>query len=203
MPEHVTHASRELLPVGSHHPCVLEVLEANLIGIFQFFLFAATAATKKQLSGNTRDSAIKIVSKISLGKVQSLLLIRWSQRDANRFSGGLIALGGNATDRDQDISLRIVCGSAPASDRIGNDGKAGRLAHLPFKVAVYVHYLTRSEISCLHIERIQKEHPATTKDTPIAVIQAIDRRIELVMAANGCQKKLVRLQVMLRDWANA
>jgi hypothetical protein len=143
------------------------------------------------------------VSKIALGKVQSLVLIRWSQRDANGFSGGLIALGSNAADRDQDIGFRIVGGSAPASDRIGDDGKAGRLSHLSFKVTVNVHDLTGLEISCLHIKRVQEKHPATTKDAPIAVIQSIDRRIELVVAANGGQKKLVRLEVMLRDWANA
>ena len=97
----------------------------------------------------------------------------------------------------------IVCGSAPAGDRIWNDGKAGCLAHFSFKVAVNVHDLTGLEISGLHIKRIEKEHPAAVKDTPIAVIQSIDRGIELIVAANGCQKKFVRLQVMLRDWANA
>ena len=70
-------------------------------------------------------------------------------------------------------------------------------------MTIYVHDLTGVEISGFHIQRVQEKHPATTKDTPIAVIQSIDRRIELIVAANGSQKKLVRLQVMLRDRANA
>jgi hypothetical protein len=36
-------------------------------------------------------------------------------------------------------------------------------------------------------------------DTPIAVVQSIDRGIELIVAANRRQKKLIRLQVVLRD----
>jgi hypothetical protein len=175
--------------------------------------FAAEAFTGKlcrtqmrretSTSGNTRHSAIQVACKICLRKVQGLVAICWSQRNANAFRGGLIALGGNTADRDQNIGLRIVCGSAPAGNRIWDDRKAGCLAQLSFKVTAYVHDLTGLEISCLHINRIQEEHPATIKDAPIAVIQSIDRGIVLIVAANRCQKKLVRLQVMLEDWANA
>ena len=84
----------------------------------------------------------------------------------------MIALGGNTADWDQNIGLRIVCGSAAAGDRIWDDRKAGCLAHLSFEVTVYIHDLTGSEISSLHIKWIQEEHPATIKDTPIAVIQS-------------------------------
>ena len=64
-------------------------------------------------SGNTRHCAIQVASKICLWKVQNLVGIFRSQRNANTFRGGLVALGGNATHRDQNIGLRIVCGSAP------------------------------------------------------------------------------------------
>ena len=70
------------------------------------------------------------------------------------------------------------------------------------KVAVNIHDLTGLEISCLHIERVEKEHPSAIKDASIAVVQSIDRGIELIVAANRGQKKFVRLQVMFRDWAN-
>jgi hypothetical protein len=36
-------------------------------------------------SANTRHSAIQVVSKICLWKVQSLVAICWSQRNANAF----------------------------------------------------------------------------------------------------------------------
>ena len=153
--------------------------------------------------GDTRHSATQVAINICLWKVQGLGGICWTQRNANAFRGGLVALGGNTADRDQNVGFRIVCGSAPAGNRIGDDRKAGRLAQLSFKVTVYVHDLTGLEISCLHIKRVQEKHPATSKDTPIAVIQSIDRGIELIVAANGGQKKLFRFQVMLRDWANA
>src|ERR1700685_4112935 len=115
------------------------------------------------------------------------------QSDANRFGGGLIAFGGHDTDRNQNVGLRIVCGSAPAGNRIGHDRKAGRLAHLAFKVTVYVDDLAGLEISFLHIKRVQEEHAAAIEDTTITVIESVDGGIELIVAANRCQKKLVRL----------
>jgi hypothetical protein len=119
------------------------------------------------------------VSKIRLGKMQGLVLIRWSQRGANGFSSGLIAFGSNATNRDQDIGLRIVGGSTPASDRIGDDGKAGRLAHLAFEVTLYVHDLTGLEVVCRHINRIQESDAVDMRtvgrpqDIPCKVLQVI------------------------------
>jgi hypothetical protein len=74
--------------------------------------------------------------------VSGLVGLRRAERNANAFIGGLIALGGDAADGDQNIGLRIVCGSAPAGNRIWNDGKAGCLAQLSFKVTVYVYDLT-------------------------------------------------------------
>src|ERR1700688_3411110 len=127
----------------------------------------------------------------------------WTQSNANRFSGGLVALGGDTTDRDQNMSLRIVRGSAAAGNRIRHDRKAGSLSHVAFKVTVYVYDLTGLEISFLHIQRGQEQHPAAIEDAPISVIQSIDRGIILIVAANCGQKELVRLQVMFRDWANA
>ena len=64
--------------------------------------------------------------------------------------------------------------------------QSGSLAHLSFKVTVNVHDLTGLKISCLHIKRVQEEHPAAIKDASIAVIQSIDRGIELIVAANRC-----------------
>src|SRR6202035_2089734 len=100
---------------------------------------------------------------------QGLAMICCSQRNANAFECGRIALGGNTADRNQNVGLRIVCGSAPEGDRIWDDGKTRCLAHLSFKVTVYIHDLTSLEISRLHIKRVQEEYPATIKDTPIAV----------------------------------
>src|SRR5271156_6590552 len=129
--------------------------------------------------------------------MQCLFAIGRSQRDADAFRGGVISLGGNTAGGGKNVGLRIVRGSAPASNRIGNDRKAGSLAHLSFEVAVNVHDLTGLKISCRHIERVQEKHPAAIKDTPIAVVQSIDRGIELIVATNRRQKKFVRLQLVL------
>jgi hypothetical protein len=48
--------------------------------------------------------------------VQRFVAISRSQRNANEFECGSIALGGNAADRDQNIGFRIVCGRAPPGD---------------------------------------------------------------------------------------
>jgi anaerobic selenocysteine-containing dehydrogenase len=82
--------------------------------------------------------------------VQCLIGICRSQRDPHTLSSRLITLGGNAADGDQNIGFRVVCGGAPAGDRVGNDREAGRLADLAFKVTVYVHNLAGLEIPCLH-----------------------------------------------------
>ena len=134
--------------------------------------------------------------------MERLGAIDGSQRNAYAFRGGLIALGGNTANGDQNIGLWIVRGSAPSRDRIGNDRKAGSLAHLTFKVTINIYDLTRLEIYCLHIERVEEEHSPAIKHTPIPVVESINRRIELIVAANRCQKKFVRLKVMFRDWAN-
>src|SRR5580704_14214511 len=144
----------------------LEFVPLNIGPSFNFL----ANAPETGISGDTGHCAIQVVSKVRLWKMQGLAVICRSQRYANGFSCGLIALGGNAADRDQNIGLRIVCGSAAAGDRIGDDGKARRLAHLSFKVAVYVYDLTGLEVSRLHIKRVQEEYPAAIKDTSIAVI---------------------------------
>ncbi|MDT7817045.1 MAG: hypothetical protein QOJ42_6961, partial [Acidobacteriaceae bacterium] len=120
-------------------------------------------------SGNAGHGSIHVVIEICPGKRQRLERFHRGQRDPNTFSRGLIALGGNAADGDQHIRLRIVCCRAPASDGVGNDGKAGRLADLSFKVTVYVDDLAGAEIQCLYIHRIKKENPAPVKDAPIAI----------------------------------
>src|SRR5271156_6507641 len=97
-------------------------------------------------SGNTRHSAIQVVSQLCLGKVQGLFAIRRSQRDAKAFRRGLIALGGNTADGDQNMGLRIVCGSAPAGNRIGDDRKAESLAHFSFEVNANFQDLTGLEL---------------------------------------------------------
>src|SRR5580698_7804293 len=106
-------------------------------------------------SGNTRHGAIEVASKNCLWKVQGLFGSCCSQRNTNAFGGGLITLGGDATDRDQNISFRIVCGSASARNCIRDDRKARGPAQLSFEMAVYIHDLTGLEISFLHINRVQ------------------------------------------------
>src|SRR5271163_4164388 len=124
------------------------------------------------------------------------------QRDAHAFKGRTVTLRGNAAHGDQDIGLRVVCGGAPAGDRIGNDRKARCPADFPLEVTTDVHDLTGPQILCLHIKRVQKENPPAAKDAAIAIIQSVDCGVELIVAANGRQQKFAGLQLMLRDWTN-
>ena len=153
-------------------------------------------------SGNPGHSAMQIVFEISLGKRQRFIGFHRSQGDADAFSGRLIALGGNTADGYQNIRLRIVSGRAAASDRIRNDGEARGLADFAFEVAVYVDDLAGAEIPCFHILGVEKENPSAVEDPTIAIIQSIDRGVELIVATDGGEKKFVRLEVMLRDGAN-
>src|SRR6202034_2664319 len=114
-------------------------------------------------SGNSRHGAIQVAGESYLWEVQGLGGFYWTQSNANRFSGGLIALGGNATDRNQNVGLRIVRGGAASGNRVGDDRKTAGLAHLSFKVTVYVYDLACLEIFCFHIKRVQEERPASIK----------------------------------------
>src|SRR5271156_1255345 len=124
------------------------------------------------------------------------------QRDANAFKSGAVTLRGDAAYGDQHIGLRIVGGGAPTGNCIGNDGEARCLADLSLKVTADVHDLTSLQIPFLHINRIQKESPPAAKDAAIAIVQSVDRGVELIVAANGRQQKFAGLQLMLRDWTN-
>ena len=145
---------------------------------------------------------MQVAIEIGFGKVKRLGGICRSQRDADAFKGGLIALGGDTANGNQNICLRVVCGCTPARDLVWHDCKARGLADFPLKVTIDVHNLTGVQIPRLHIERVQEEGAATVKHTPVPVIQSVDCGVELVVAANGGQQKFVRLKVMPGDRAN-
>ena len=128
--------------------------------------------------------------------------IGWSECDANAFKGRLVTLCGNAAHGNQNIGLRVIRGGASSGDRIGNDCEVGCLADFSLKVTIDVHDLPGPEIPCLHIKRVEKDHPPAAKHAPIAIIQSIDCGVELIVAANGRQEKFVGLELMPRDWTD-
>jgi hypothetical protein len=60
-----------------------------------------------------------------------------------------------------DISLRVVRGSTPTSDREWNYRKARRLVDFTFEVTIDVHDLNDAQIPLLDIKRVQKEDAPT------------------------------------------
>ena len=111
------------------------------------------------------------------------------ERDANAFKSRTVTLRGNAAYGDQYIGLRVVRCGASAGDRIGNDREARCLADFSLKVTINVHDLTGPEISCLHIERVQKKNPPAAKDAPIAIIQSVDCGIGKLLSAGRIHRR--------------
>lgn len=73
---------------------------------------------------------------------------------------GLITLGSNAAVGHLNISLRVVRGSTPTSDREWNYRKRRRLVDFAFEVTIDVHDLTGAQF-LLDIKRVQKEDAPT------------------------------------------
>src|SRR5205085_7830869 len=59
------------------------------------------------------------------------------------------------------------------------------------EVACEINRLSLCESELLHVFRVEKDDAAAIMDSAIAVVQAIDGRVELVVAAHGHHQKLV------------
>ncbi len=59
-----------------------------------------------------------------------------------------------------------------------------------FKVAGDIHRLSLSQTSLFHVLGIHENDPAPVVDSTIAIIQSVNRRVELVVGSNGHQEIL-------------
>src|SRR5262249_50186385 len=111
------------------------------------------------------------------------------ERDRDRLGRGLVAAGRDGGHRDQDVRLRIVRRRAAARDLVGHDlelrGAPARVAKMADDVAQRVLRV----VALPHILGVQEDAPAPAEDAAIAIVLAVDRRVELVVAAQRRQQQ--------------
>jgi hypothetical protein len=64
------------------------------------------------------------------------------------------------------------------------------VALLPFVVARDVHDRTVLEPTLAHVVGVHEHHAAPVANSPVSVVQSVDRRIELVVTADRRQHEL-------------
>src|SRR4051812_48022200 len=66
-------------------------------------------------------------------------------------------------------------------------------------MAGQVNQFSLLEASLFHILRVEKDDPPAVVDSSIAIIQSVDSRVELIVAAHGHHQELPGLQFMARQ----
>jgi hypothetical protein len=69
-------------------------------------------------------------------------------------------------------------------------------------VAGDVDPLTSAHPKLIHVLRVEQDHAPAVVDATVAIIQAVDRRIELIMAAYCRHQQLAWSERMLRNGAD-
>src|SRR6516165_497622 len=108
----------------------------------------------------------------------------------HRFGCWSIALFRYASDRDQHIGLGKISRNTTSRNRVGSDQESIRLPFVAFEVTGDVDRLPLDRSSGSHVLRIHKNHSSPVVDATIAIVQSIDRGVELIMAADRHQDVL-------------
>src|SRR5947208_14372509 len=78
---------------------------------------------------------------------------------------------------------------------IRHDNKPARDALFAFKVTREIDDLAVLQTVSADIFRIQEDHPPAVANPAITIVETVDRRIELIVAAHRHHQELSRLQV--------
>src|SRR5712664_2927964 len=78
-----------------------------------------------------------------------------------------------------------------------------RYSLFAFKVADQIDDLSLLQTSNTDVVAVQQHDAPAVMNTAIAIVQPVDRRVELIVAANGHQQKLARLQIVYRQIVNS
>ncbi len=111
--------------------------------------------------------------------------LRRFNRDDERFGNRLIAAVGRVADRDQDVRLGIIGGGAAAGNFVGDHLEAFGPAGFGFKVADQIDPLILFQTEMSHVLGVEEDNPAALEDAAVTVVLAVDRRVELIVAAHA------------------
>src|SRR5215468_136870 len=120
----------------------------------------------------------------------------------NRFRCRRIALLGYVTNRHEHVCLGEVGRGAITRDVIRNHGKAPRDAFFAGKVTYKIYQLASLQTGGSHVVAVKQNYAPAVMNATITIVKAVDRRVELIMAANGRHEELARLQIVIRKRMN-
>src|SRR5208282_1515220 len=126
------------------------------------------------------------------------------RRDANNhvLRRRRVARLGNALQRNEYVGLGKISRRAASGNVIRHDEKMPGNAGLTLEVAGQVDRLAGREAQVTDVAGIHEHHAALVVDAPVAILQAVDGRIELVVAADRGHYQLPGLQMMCGQWMN-
>src|SRR6516164_2537306 len=107
-----------------------------------------------------------------------------------RFGCRSIALIRHAADRNQHVSLGKIGRDATTRNRIGRDEKSIRMALIAFEMARDIDRLALHKSCHPHILRIHENDSSPVVDAAIAIVQTIDRCVELIVTTHRHQNIL-------------
>ncbi|MCO5588369.1 hypothetical protein L7F22_042324 [Adiantum nelumboides] len=134
-----------------------------------------------------------VVADRSLGAPRvALLAPGHAEPDHHRLRRRLVALQRGGVERDQRVGLRVVRRRGAPRDVVGHQAEVGRAAHvlvaLPARDQVHVVALGVPERG--DVLAVAEHDPAPALDAAVAVGQAVDGGVELVVAAQGLEQQV-------------
>ena len=122
-----------------------------------------------------------------------------SDGDDDVFRGRRVAHVGDAVDRDEDVGLGKLSRGAAPRDGVGRDHEAGRDALLAAEVAGEIDELALREAERGDVVGVEEDHAAAVKNSAVAIIEAVDRRVELIVRADRHHHEMTGRDIFARD----
>ena len=110
--------------------------------------------------------------------------------DEDGFGGGLIAAICGVANGNEDVCFREIGCGATKRDLVLDYFKTRGAAGFFFKVTHKINPLAVLDAEPFDVLAIEEDDAASVRNSAIAIALAVDRSIELIVAANGGQQKL-------------
>ena len=104
-------------------------------------------------------------------------------------------------DGDQNIGFGKISGYTFGRNIVSNSDELVVNALLAVVFADQIQYITRFELFGFQVVGVHQDYPAFVVDAPVAIVQAVDGRVELIVGTDGHHQVLVWLQAMARQWS--
>ena len=106
-------------------------------------------------------------------------------------------------NRNKHIGFWIVSRRTPPRDLVWHNDEVIRHSLLAFKVARQIDYLSlERDLARAHVFRIKQHDTTLVVDAAIAVVETVDRGVELVVAPDRHHHKLLWCDLVIRNLVN-